>query len=155
MIALLEKRVADHGVNATNYFPILKFLVHLKVLEGRLGNDPARVMEAVLDGERIRAKMGYWSSPFDLAFFLDQYAGAVRDTDKASNKPRELLLQVVAYNPAYAPARVKMAEILLAENKREEASAEAGKARELLARADKDLVLVRELSRVEGRLGGK
>lgn len=155
MIALLEKRVADHGVNATNYFPVLKFLIHLKVLEGRLRNDPARVMEAVQDGERIRAKMGYWSSPFNLAFFLDQYAGAVRDTDKASNKPRELLLQVVAYNPAYAPARVKMAGILLAENKREEAAAEAAKARELLARADKDLVLARELSRVEGRLGGK
>lgn len=99
--------------------------------------------------------MGYWGSPFNLAFFLDQYAGAVRDTDKASNKPRELLLQVVAYNPAYAPARVKLAEILLAENKREEAAAEARKARELLAGADRDFVLARELSRVEGRLGGK
>jgi len=154
-ISLFEKRAAAHGVNATNYFPILKFLIHLKVLEGRLANDPGRVMAAVQDGERIRAKMGYWSSPFNIAFFLDQYAGAVRDTDKASNKPRELLLQVVAYNPAYAPARVKLAEILLAENKREEAGAEAGKARALLAGADKDFVLARELSRVEGRLGGK
>lgn len=155
MIILLEKRVAASGVNATNYFPILKFLIHLRVIEGRLKNDPARVMEAVQDGERIRAKMGYWGSPFNLAFFLDQYAGAVRDTDKASNKPRELLLQVLAYNPAYAPARVKLAEILLAENKREEAAAEARKARELLAGADRDFVLARELSRVEGRLGGK
>ena len=155
MIVLLEKRAAGHGVNATNYFPILKFLIHLKVLEGRMKNDPARVLEAVQEGERIKSKMGYWGSPFNLAFFFDQYAGAVRATDKASNKPGELLRQVLAYNPAYASARVKLAEVLLAENKREEAAAETKKARELLAGADKDFGLSLELGRLEARLNGK
>jgi serine/threonine protein kinase/tetratricopeptide (TPR) repeat protein len=155
MIARLEGKTAKYEVNATNFFPVLKLLVHLKVLEGRLADDLPAVVRNIEEGERIKKKMGYWSSTFNLAFFLDRFADVLLDLGASLPKARALLEEVTAYNPTYASALVNLARLGLLEDKPEEARRAAEQARKVLAGADPDFVPLKNLEAVERRIEGK
>jgi len=154
MIGRLDEKVRKHEVNATNFFPVFKLLVHLKVLEGRLTGDLASVVQNIEEGRRIKTKMGYWGSAYNLAFFLDEYAGVLLDMGANLPLAGQLLEEVRAYNPAYAPALVHEASLALAEQKPEEARSAAERARRALAQADKDFAILKDLEDVERRIGG-
>lgn len=153
IIAALKKRAEAKGVNATNYFPILKFLVHLEVLEAKLRKDPDAALRAIEIGERIENKMGYWTSPYNRAFFLDQFAQILLDLNPASSKPKELLNDALSYNEHYAPALLRLARILAGEGKNGEAKPFLVKAREVLAGADADSLIAGELLAVAKLVG--
>ena len=155
MIGRLQRKVEAHEVNATNFFPVLKFLIHLKVLEGRLAGDPTAVVQNIEEGRRIKAKMGYWGSVYNQAFFLDQYAQVLLDMGANLPLAGELLGEVKSYNPSYAPALVDAARLALAENKTEEARGAAEAARKALASSDPDFIVLKGLEAVERRLGGR
>jgi len=107
-IARLSKKIDAHGVNGSNYFPILKFSLHLQVLQSALRKDRNTAWNLMEEGIRIRNKMGYWSSMFDSAYFLDQYAAAAIEWGDKSQAKR-LLEMVLAYNPNYPPAKLRLA----------------------------------------------
>jgi hypothetical protein len=132
---------------------VLKFAIHLKVLQGKLNEDMTAVRQNVEEGERIRTKMGYWSSPFNLAYFLDQYAGVLLDMGSAADQAGALLNEVTSYNPTYAPTLVKLARVRLAEGKPEEARKQIAQARQVLAQADPELLLLKELTQIEQQIG--
>jgi len=148
MIAVLDKKIADNGVNATNFFPVLKLTVHLKALEAALNRKPEEALAIVEEGARIKAKMGYWSSQFDRTYILDELAEALIGLGNTA-KARELLQEVLAYNPHCASAHVHLAGVLKASGDLAGARAEAGTARTLLAKADKDFALVKALEAVD------
>ncbi len=109
-IARLNKKIDAYQVNGSNYFPILKFSLHLQLLQAALRKDRNTAWNLMEEGVRIRNKMGYWSSMFDRAFFLDQYAAvAVELGDKS--QARRLLEMVLAYNPNYPPAKSRLASL--------------------------------------------
>jgi serine/threonine protein kinase/tetratricopeptide (TPR) repeat protein len=149
MIANLQGKVTAHGVNATDYFPVYKFYIHLKVLEGLLQNNMNAVLKYIEEGERIKKKMGYWGSPYNMAYFLDQFAAVLMEANASSTKPEVLLKEVLGYNENYAPAHINLAQIYLRENKKEEAKRETRKARQILANADQDFFLLKELAQIE------
>ncbi len=153
VITLLEKRATAKSLNATNYFPILKFLYHLKALEAQLRKDADGVLQAVEESQRIRDKMGYWTSPYNRAFFLDQYAQIIMEMNPGSAMPKELLADVLSYNPSYPPALLRMARILVAEGRKDEARQRFTAAREVLAGADADSLISRELAAVAKLVG--
>jgi tetratricopeptide (TPR) repeat protein/predicted Ser/Thr protein kinase len=155
MIGRLDRKVAAHEVNATNFFPILKLLIHLRVLEGRLENDLTSVVRNIEEGERIEKKMGYWGSTFNLPYFLDEYAGVLLDLNASLPKARTLIEEATAYNPSYASALVKLARLSLAENKPEEARKAAEAARRILGGADRNFIPLKDLAAVERRLEEK
>ncbi|RPJ80949.1 MAG: tetratricopeptide repeat protein, partial [Acidobacteria bacterium] len=109
-ISRLNQKIEAYHVNGSNYFPILKFSLHLQVLQAALRKDRNAAWNLVDEAVRIRHKMGYWSSMFDLAFFLDQYAAVALELGDKSQAKR-LLEMVLAYNPDYPPAKSRLAKL--------------------------------------------
>jgi hypothetical protein len=64
-------------ISETNFRPAHKYWLHLAALvdaaEGRRTEAAARLD----DLEHVRQKLGYWGTPYDQAFFLDEI-GRVR-----------------------------------------------------------------------------
>lgn len=152
-IADLARRAAAKGLNAANYFPVLKFLAHLRAWQARLERDRDGVLREVEEAQRFEPKMGYWTSPFDRAYFLDEYARLIQEVDPASAKPKELLGGVLAYNASYPPALLRMARLLKAEGDADGAKRLHDRARAVLAGADADSLLAKELGAVGTILG--
>jgi tetratricopeptide (TPR) repeat protein len=145
-----ERKVIEHKVNATNYFRIYKFYIHLKILEAHLMENEIEIVKYIAEGKRIQKKMGYWFSMFDMAFFFDKYAEILLGLNRA-DEALELLNSVIAYNPNYVTSRLKLAQIYLNKNDPEEARRHYQKAVEFLSRSDENYVLV-DMAR---RLGKK
>ena len=143
VLAWMEKKIKKREVNATNYFPIYKFYIHLKLLEGYLHKDMSIISTYIREGKRIRKKMGFWTSMFDLPYFFNKYAEILIEHNMSS-EPLELLTEVIEYNPNYISSHLNMAKIHLNNNNMEEARKECQKALEMLSDADKDYTLVRE-----------
>jgi lipopolysaccharide biosynthesis regulator YciM len=122
----------------------------LKALQASLAGDSAGLLAGVEEAERFRKKMGYWSSPFHLPYFLTEMAGLLMASDASGTKAAALLDEALAYNPQYAPALLRRARLWAAEGKAEDAGKALAAARTALAGADPDLVLVKELAKAEG-----
>jgi serine/threonine protein kinase/tetratricopeptide (TPR) repeat protein len=145
MIRVLEDKVSRNGVNATNYFPVFKFLLHLQALEAGLIRDSSRLLTLVEEAERLKRKMGYWSSPFHLSYFLTEFAGILMDSETSPTKAAALLGEVLVYDPGFAPALLKRARLWAAEGKKDEAKKALAAARKSLSQADRDYRLWMEL----------
>jgi tetratricopeptide (TPR) repeat protein/tRNA A-37 threonylcarbamoyl transferase component Bud32 len=145
MIRVLADKVSRKGVNVTNYFPVLKFLLHLQALEAGLNGNSPRLLALVEEAERLKGKMGYWSSPFHLPYFLTEFAGILMDSGASAVKAAALLDEVLVYDPGFAPALLKRARLWAAEGKKDEAKKALAAARKSLSQADRDYSLWKEL----------
>jgi len=150
-IVLMEKKIIENNVSSTNYFPIYKFYIHLKALEGVLENDDNKVLISIEEGRRMRNKMGYWASLFDLTFFFDQYA-KIYIRQQQFDKARSLLKEALSYNPNSPCCHLSLAEIYLQKQESGKAQEEFQRASELLSQADKDSLLAKELEKIRARL---
>jgi tetratricopeptide (TPR) repeat protein len=148
---MMEKKIAENNVSATNYFPIYKFYVHLKAIEGLLERDTNKVLINVEEGRRMRNKMGYWGSLFDLTFFFNQYA-RILISQQQFDKALSLLTEALSYNPNSACCRLCLTEIYLQKQEKGKAQEELQKVSELLSQADKDSYLVNQLEKIRSRL---
>ena len=151
IISKFERKIADNGVSSTNFCSIFKFYVHLMALEGWLRKDPNWVAKYVEEGKRIRVKMGYWGSFFNLPYFYCQYADLLFKT----NRPEEaeaILNEANGYNGQYAGTHLGLAEVFLARGDRESARSEYGRAKQLLGGADGDSIMASKLAMLERRL---
>jgi tetratricopeptide (TPR) repeat protein len=147
MLDMMEQKIAKGGINATNFFSIYKFFIHLKILEGYLANDIESIMQYIGEGRRIERKMGFWTSMFDLSYFLNAYAEILMKLGRRDDA-LDLLDEVNQYNPHYAAAHLNLCKIHLDNNDIEKGKDEFEIAKNLLAGADKDFVLVKELERI-------
>lgn len=154
ILSKMEQKIDDNKVNATNYFPIYKFYIHLKILEAYLKQDGNEVLKYIIEGERIQNKMGYWSSMFDMAFFFDEYARILIDLKKW-DEALELLNNVIAYNPNYAASRLKLVKVYLKNNDLDGARAHYQKAIELLSQSDENYVLLDEARELGKKLNSR
>ena len=143
ILRILGQKIVENKVNATNYFPIYKFYIHLKILEAYLKGDHIEVVRYMDEGKRIRDRMGYWYSMFDMAFFFDDYARILISLNRWDDA-LQFLLSVVAYNPNYAASRIKLAQVYLNNNNLDKAKTHYKKAVELLSQANEDYVLINE-----------
>jgi serine/threonine protein kinase/Flp pilus assembly protein TadD len=147
MLDIMEQKIARGGVNATNFSPVYKFFIHLKILGGYLANDQESIMQYIGEGRRIEKKMGHWTSMFDLSYFLNAYAEILIKLGR-KDEAMALLNEVNQYNPHYAAAHLNLCKIHLDNNDIEKGKEEYAIAKNLLAGADKDFVLVQELARI-------
>ena len=139
----MERKVVINKVNATNYFRIYKFYIHLKMIEAYSKGDEIEAVKYITEGKRIQNKMGYWYSMFDMAFFYDDYARILMGLKKW-DEALELLNSVIAYNPNYTASRLKLAQVYLNKNDLEEARAHYQRAVELLSQSDEEYLLLDE-----------
>jgi len=151
MLDEMKQKIARGGVNATNFSPIYKFFIHLEILEAYMANDQESIMHYIAEGQRIEKKMGYWTSMFDLPFFLNAYAEILIKLDR-KEEALTLLNEVNQYNPHCAATHLNLCRIYLDNNDMEKGKDEFATARNLLAEADRDFVLVKELARIGQKL---
>ncbi len=124
--ALEQLRTAlDAGsVTATNYKPVYKYWLHLlacvRAAEGR--RDEA--MRALNDLRAIQYKLGYWGTPYDRAFFLNEI-GMVFERIGGMKDAGDSYRQALAYNSHYALSHFYLARILQNDRKVVEARQEA------------------------------
>jgi tetratricopeptide (TPR) repeat protein len=150
-ITRLEQKTVRNKVSVTNYFPVLKFYVHLKALEGVLRHDLNVVLKNIDEAKRIRKKMGYWGSLFNMPYFFTDYAGMLlqfnRDEDALV-----LLRDADQYNPSFPGCHLGLARIHLKVKDLDRAREEWQKASSLLETADQDFILTRELKKIGQKL---
>ena len=165
MAEALEQKVRQGTVNATNFFPVYKLSLHLKLLQAAAAANDAEMQTLVEEMERIKTKLGYWSSIYNLPYFLTQAAeiligftkigppGGLYSESQAGlsilNQARRLLQEALAYDSNYAPARVAQARLLLKTGDKQAATKELEAARRLLDSSDRDYVLRREIEQLE------
>ncbi len=124
--ALERLRTAlDAGsVTATNYKPVYKYWLHLlacvRAAEGR--RDEAIL--ALNDLRAIQHKLGYWSTPYDRAFFLNEI-GIVCEKISRTKEAGDSYRQALAYNSHFALSHFHLAHILQNDRQVAEARQEA------------------------------
>jgi serine/threonine protein kinase/Tfp pilus assembly protein PilF len=147
VVEKFEKKIADNGVNATNYFGIYKFYIHLKMQEALLNNNEDEIDLLLEEGMRIKNRMGYWNTIFDLSYFYVAYAEVLTSLAR-DDEALDLLNAVIAYNPSYAAAHLKIAQIQFKQNKKEQAQQAYQKAMDILSEADQDFILIRQAGEI-------
>jgi len=98
-------------ITAMNYKPAYKYYLHLlagiSAAEGRIEEAGA----AINDLKWIKSKLGYWSTPYDQAFFMDAI-GLIHEKMKQPHEAELAYREALAYNPHYALARFHLAKLL-------------------------------------------
>jgi serine/threonine protein kinase/tetratricopeptide (TPR) repeat protein len=98
-------------IRAMNYKPAYKYWLHLRAWilaeEGKVQEAAA----AINDLKWIRSKLGYWSTPFDLAFFFDAI-GQIYEKMKQPAEAEQTYNEALAYNPHFALSRFHLARLL-------------------------------------------
>lgn len=100
-------------ISAMNYKPAYKYWVHLlaRVLaeEGRNQEAADEIKELAY----VKNKLGYWSTPYDRAFFFDEI-GQIFEKIKLPKDAADAYRDALSYNPHYALARFHLAKLLKA-----------------------------------------
>jgi tetratricopeptide (TPR) repeat protein len=148
-VAKLGNIINSGSINPTNYKPAYKFWKHLsaKVLaeEGRYQDAAA----ALNDIDFIKNKLGYWSTPYDFAFFFDE-VGQIYERMRKHKEAESYYLAALAYNPHYALAQFHLARFYKSRGNHNDARRELQSLRIELMKADPDMpevALMRQMRR--------
>jgi serine/threonine protein kinase/tetratricopeptide (TPR) repeat protein len=134
----------SNSISAMNYKPAYKFyqlllaMVHAE--EGR--NQEAAV--AINDLKWIKNKLGYWSTPYDRAFFFDAI-GQIYEKMRLPRDAEQAYGEALSYNPHYALTRFHLARLLNLRGAREEAGKEMEAFRAEWKNADPEVIANYEL----------
>jgi serine/threonine protein kinase/tetratricopeptide (TPR) repeat protein len=101
----------SNQIKAMNYKPAYKYWLHLRawILAEEGKNQEAAA--AISDLKWIKSKLGYWSTPFDLAFFFDAI-GQIYEKMKQPTEAEQAYNEALAYNPHFALSRFHLAQVL-------------------------------------------
>lgn len=110
-LSQLRNILQSNSITAMNYKPAYKYylllLAAVSVEEGKAQD----AMAAVNDLKWIKSKLGYWSTPYDQAFFFDAM-GQVLEEMKQAQDAEQAYRDALSYNPHYALARFHLAKLL-------------------------------------------
>jgi eukaryotic-like serine/threonine-protein kinase len=113
----------SNQISAMNYKPAYKYWLHLlaKILAQEGRNQEA--VAAINDLKYIKNKLGYWSTPYDHAFFFDEI-GSIYERIKLPKDAEDAYRDALSYNAHYALARLHLAKLLNSRGARQEALGE-------------------------------
>ena len=111
--ALGQLRTILHSgsINAMNYKPAYKYYLHLLA---KISAEDGKINEATIainDLKWIKLKLGYWSTPFDQAFFFDAI-GQICEKIGRLPEAEQAYRDALSYNPNYGLARFHFAKLL-------------------------------------------
>jgi serine/threonine protein kinase/tetratricopeptide (TPR) repeat protein len=105
--------VSGNMISATNYKPVYKFWLHLlatiRVEEGQAQEGAAAIDDLLY----VKNKLGYWSSPYDRAFFMDE-VGRLYEKLRRPSDAQRAFEDALSYNPHYGLARFHLASLFKA-----------------------------------------
>jgi tetratricopeptide (TPR) repeat protein len=109
----MQSIVSGNSISATNYKPIYKFWLHLlasvRAEEGQ-GQEAAAAIDDLL---YVKNKLGYWSSLYDRAFFMDEI-GRIYEKLRRPQDAQRAYEDALSYNPHYGLARFHLAGLFKA-----------------------------------------
>jgi serine/threonine protein kinase/tetratricopeptide (TPR) repeat protein len=153
----LRNILDSNAINAMNYKPAYKYWLYLSA---RIAAYEGRTQEAgaaINDLKWIKTKLGYWSTPFDRAFFLDGIGQIYEKMDRPADA-EQAYRDALSYNGHFAFARIHLALLLKSRGSPADAQQEAAQfltewhnadpdapeivaARQMIAQIQKDLKL--------------
>ncbi len=101
----------SNSINAMNYKPAYKYWLHLHAAILAAEGKNREAAAAINDLNWIKTKLGYWSTPFDRAFFLDAM-GQIYEKMKQPGEAEQAYRDALSYNPNFAFARFHLARLL-------------------------------------------
>ncbi len=105
--------VNANAITATNYKPVYKYWLHLlasiRAEEGQIQEAAA----AIDDLQYVKNRLGYWSTPYDRAFFMDA-VGQIYEKLKKPPDAERAYQDALAYNMHFGLARFHLAILLKA-----------------------------------------
>jgi tetratricopeptide (TPR) repeat protein len=153
-LAQLRNILDTNLISSMNYKPAYKYWKHLlaRVLaeEGKF----QEAAGAIKDLRFIKNKLGYWSTPYDRAFFFDAI-GLIYEKMKMPQDAEDVYCEALEYNPHYALARFHLARLLKSNGAREDARREMQLFWTEWQNADPDGAEVTEGRRINAQLGIK
>jgi len=137
-------------ITAMNYKPAYKYYLHLLAWiladEGKIPEAAA----AINDLKWIKSKLGYWSTPYDRAFFFNDI-GQIYEKMKQPSDAEQAYRDVLDYNPHYAISHLHLARLLKAKGSSADARREMEAFWTEWQRADPDAVETIEARRIEAK----
>ncbi len=131
----LRSLIEANSITAMNYKPAYKYWLHL--LASLLAREGEKQQAATVlnDLRFVKDKLGYWSTPYDRAFFMDAI-GQIYEVLKSPEKAEEAYRDALAYNPRYALAHFHLGRLLRAGWRNTEALSELQEFQKEWAAAD-------------------
>jgi predicted Zn-dependent protease len=126
-----------------NYKPAYKYYLHLLA---KIAAEDGKIHEATIainDLKWIKAKLGYWSTPYDQAFFIDAI-GQICEKIGRLPEAEQAYRDALAYNPHYGLARFHFAKLLKDKGSLQDARREVEAFLAEWSQADPDTVEVLE-----------
>ena len=102
-----------NAITATNYKPIYKYWLHLLASLRAEDGQTQEAAAALDDLQYVRNRLGYWSTPYDRAFFMDA-AGQIYEKLKKPPDAERAYQDALAYNMRFGLARFHLASLLKA-----------------------------------------
>jgi serine/threonine protein kinase/tetratricopeptide (TPR) repeat protein len=98
-------------ITAMNYKPAYKYYLHLLAAISAEEGKTQEAAAAIDDLKYIESKLGYWSTPYNKAFFFDAI-GQILEKMKQLPDAEKAYHQALSYNPHYGLARFHLAKLL-------------------------------------------
>ena len=130
-----------------NYKPAYKYWLHLMAQTYADEGKSQEAMTALKDLKWIKDKLGYWSTPYDRAFFMDA-AGQIYEELEKPQDAEGAYRDALEYNPHYALAHFHLGRLYLAGWRKEDALAELKIFQDEWANADLDVPEIVALRRM-------
>jgi tetratricopeptide (TPR) repeat protein len=110
-LAQLRNILNTNSISAMNYKPAYKYYQHLlAAILAEEGRHP-EALAPINDLKWIKAKLGYWSTPYDFPFFFDAI-GQIYEKMKQIPDAQQAYEAALTYNPHYALARFHLVLLL-------------------------------------------
>jgi serine/threonine protein kinase/tetratricopeptide (TPR) repeat protein len=119
-LAKLEKAIDAKSINETNYKPMYKFALLLRMRIRAEEGKPEEVEKEISDLSWIKDKLGYWASPYDQAFCFD-VAGTAFEKLGRRSQAEDAYRSALAYNGNFPLAHFHLGRLLLSEGDRTKA----------------------------------
>jgi serine/threonine protein kinase/tetratricopeptide (TPR) repeat protein len=110
----------SNSISDNNYKPAYKYYQHLLALLYAEEGKNHQAVAAINNLKWVKNKLGYWSTPYDQAYFL-RAIGRIYEKMRMSPDAEEAYQEALAYNPHCALARFHLALLLKARGMNPEA----------------------------------
>jgi tetratricopeptide (TPR) repeat protein len=107
----LRSILESNDITAMNYKPAYKYWAHLLASIAAREGKIQEAQIAINDLKWIKVKLGYWSTPYDRAFFFDSIGQIYEKMNKPADA-EQIYREALAYNPHYSLARYHLAMLL-------------------------------------------